>query len=628
MKKSFQTRVFINILLLILATCLSLTFLFVRNQARLLENDLIEDGINTTEVLASNLRLGLMTGGDEFLAEPVVGIMEQEDVLQVAVYGEKGRLVMLKEKTRPQAIASPDKVIAQLSKDGKPIVLNDPNHFEFWVPVSYSKSPAAYENGFFPKPSADKKTIGFVKLSLSKDKIINGRKYVMTWALFAVVLCISLGGMVSYYTASRVTGPLRFLVSEIRSMGRDGIKKLSSGGDNEIMELAEAFNAMADSLEKRESARKKAERVLHEAEERLRTVINNAPIVLYAVDAAGVFTLLEGKGLEGSLMPGEIVGRSALDLYGSLSVEEGDAVVSVPDVIKRVLSGETVYFVSVLSGIYFENRLVPFNDMYGKINGAIGIALDVTERKRSEEKLHAYQEELRSLASEMSIIEERERRAIATDLHDHIGQTLAMSKIRLGELKELSGTTPIAKQAAEIQGLIEQAISYTRSLTFELSPPILYELGFEAAVEWLTEQFREKHGLAINFENNGPVNNMDIESGVLIFKGVRELLFNIIKHAHASRARVIISASGGNVRVTVEDDGIGFLYPSSKAGRKGGIKSFGLFSIKEQLHHAGGQLHVRSIPGQGTTVTLEVPLKPGGRKAGQALNQFSPGSIP
>jgi PAS domain S-box-containing protein len=620
MRRSFKTRVFINILLLVLAACFSLSLLFARNQTGLLEKDLVEDGTNTAKVLASNLRLGLLTGGDEFLTEPLQGIMEQNDVLQVAVYGEKGNLVMLKEKISPQAIEPPYKVIALLGKDSKPVVLNGSNHFEFWVPVSYSRSPGKFENGFFPRPSTDKKTIGFVRLSLSKDKIIKGRKYVMTWAVLVIVLCIFLGSTVSYYTASRVTGPLRSLVSEIRSMGQDGIKRLSPDGDDEIIELAEAFNTMADSLDKRESARKKAERVLQEAEERLRTVINNAPIVLYAVDAAGVFTVLEGKGLEGSLMPGEVVGRSALDLYGSLTVEEGGAVIPISDVLKRVLSGETVYFVSMLSGICFENRLVPFSDMYGNIKGAIGIALDITERKRSEERLQAYQEELRSLASEMSLIEERERRTIATDLHDHIGQVLAMSKIKLGELRELSGTTPIAKQAVEIQGLIEQAISYTRSLTFELSPPILYELGFEAAVEWLTEQFREKHGLTIDFENDGPVNNLDTESAILIFKAVRELLFNIIKHAHASRVKVIISASGGTIMVTVEDDGIGFIYPSPKAGQKGGTKSFGLFSIREQLQHAGGQLHVRSIPGQGTTVTLEVPLKSGGVKAVQVLH--------
>jgi PAS domain S-box-containing protein len=611
MKRSFQTRVFINILLLVLAICFSLAFFFARNETSLLEDDLVEHGLNTSKVLASNLRLGLLTGGEEFLAEPVRAMMEQGDVLQVAVYGKKGNLVMLKEKTGLRVLEPPDKVMAKLSKDGTPVFFNGPHHSEFWAPVSYSRSPSRYENEFFPEPSGAKTTIGFVRLSLSRDNIVDARKDIITWTLMVIVLCIFLGSAVSYYIASRVTNPLKHLVAEIHTMGEDGIKELSASGDDEIRELAEAFNTMADSLKKRESARREAERVLHESEERLRTVINNAPIVLYAVDEAGVFTLSEGKGLEGSLKLGEIVGQSALDLCGSLSMEEGERMIPGSDVLKRVLSGETVNFVSTVSGAFFDNRLVPFVDAHGEIKGAIGIALDITERKLAEERLRAYQEELRSLAAELSLTEERERRAIATDLHDHIGQLLAISKIKLGELKELSGDTATVERAAAIRGLIEQAIEYTRSLTFELSSPILYELGFEPALEWLTEHFREKHGLVVTLESDGLTEPVDLETSILIFKAVRELLLNTAKHAQAHQARVMISGGGGAMRVTVEDDGVGFVYPSPETAQKGRIKSFGLFNIRERLRHAGGHLHIRSAPGQGTKVTLEVPLKPG-----------------
>ncbi len=120
---------------------------------------------------------------------------------------------------------------------------------------------------------------------------------------------------------------------------------------------------------------------------------------------------------------------------------------------------------------------------------------DITERKASEEKIRVYEEQLRSLASELTLLEERERRRIANDLHDHIGQNLALSKIKLGELRA-SVSSSLVKPLHEIHGLIEQTIQYTRSLTFELSPPILYELGFEAAVEWLAEQIQEKHGIS------------------------------------------------------------------------------------------------------------------------------------
>lgn len=611
MKKTFQRKVFIYILVLVLIISVSLTFLFAGIQTDLLADDITTNGINTSQVLAADLRLGLLSGGQQFLDEPVRGIMEQKDVLQVAIYGGKGKLVMLKGDRRLRSLEMPDKVMAKLTRSGAPVVLKGRSHFEFWAPVSYVRNSVNYEEGFFPGPSGDETVIGFVRLSLSKDKIVNGRKHIITVALIVVVLSIFLGSIVSYYIASRITNPLRSLVGEIRGMGGEGLKKLYTKGDEEIEELAEAFNTMADSLQKRELARMKAERVLHESEERLRTVINNAPIVLYAVDEAGVFTVSEGKGLEGSLKPGEIVGRSALDLYGSLVMEENGVVTPGSDVLRRVLLGETVNFISNVSGGCFDNRLVPFKDPDGTIRGAIGVALDITERKKAEEKLKAYQEELRALASELSLTEERERRAIATDLHDHMGQLLAISKIKLGELKELSGETAVVRHAGEIRELIEQAIDYTRSLTFELSSPILYELGFEPAVEWLTEQFQEKHRLTVTYENEGLAWPVDTETSILVFKAVRELLLNTVKHARASRARVIISGDDKTMRVTVEDDGVGFIHPSPDTPQKRKTRSFGLFSVRERLRNACGNLHVSSAPGQGTSVTIEIPLKPG-----------------
>lgn len=612
MKRSFQARVFVNVLSLVLTICFSLAFFFARLQTHLLESEIEADGIKTSKILASNLRLGLLTGGEEFLAEPVTGMMEQRDVMQVAVYGKKGGLVMLKEKKRLQNLQPAKNVIAQLRRYGKPVVLSGPHHFEFWVPVSYARSLNKYNNGFFPKPSVDKDIIGFAKLSLSKKKIINGRKYILTWTAVIIVFCIFLGSAVSYYIATRVTNPLKSLVGEIRNMGGSGIRKLSTSGDNEIRELSDAFNAMADSLEKRETARREAERVLHASEERLKTVIDNAPIILYAIDAAGVFTLVEGRGLGNSLKPGGIVGQSAFERCTSVSAEDGGKIIPDCDALKHVLSGETVNFVSTVSEGFFDNRLVPFRDAAGKIIGAIGVAIDITERKRAEEKLQLYQKELRSLASQLSLTEERERRVIATDLHDNIGQLLAISKIKLGKLKELSDDGEAVRQTDEIRGLIEQAIDYTRSLTFELSSPILYELGLEPAVEWLAEQFRAKYDLSVVFESDGLTVPLDTERSVLIFKAVRELLLNTVKHARAQQAIITVSGSGEVMKVTVEDDGAGFVYAPPEAANDGAIKSFGLFSVRESLRHAGGRLDIKSAPGHGTKVTLEVPVRAGG----------------
>jgi PAS domain S-box-containing protein len=232
---------------------------------------------------------------------------------------------------------------------------------------------------------------------------------------------------------------------------------------------------------------------------------------------------------------------------------------------------------------------------------------DITERKRAEERICIYQNQLRSLASELSLAEERERRRIASELHDHIGQTLAICKIKLGALQELASSTDLTGFCNEIRELIEQMIRYTRSLTADLSPPVLYELGLEAALEWLTERIREQHGILVEFMDDGEDKPMNDEIRVLLFKAVRELLVNVVKHAHPAKAKVSIQRNRGHLRITVQDDGVGFntLETNSNLGNNGG---FGLFSIRERLGHLGGHVEVESERGFGTRVSLVMPL--------------------
>ena len=171
---------------------------------------------------------------------------------------------------------------------------------------------------------------------------------------------------------------------------------------------------------------------------------------------------------------------------------------------------------------------------------AIGMVADISDRKKAEEDIRTYQEQLQSLASELSLTEERERRRLGTDLHDHIGQALAVSKIKLGVLQKSVTAKKQAKSLGEVRELIDQMIQDTRSLTFELSLPVLYELGFEAAVEWFARQVRSQHGLKVDVQNDMVPIPMDDEIKVLLFRSVRELMLNIVKHAQAHNARVTI----------------------------------------------------------------------------------------
>ena len=233
--------------------------------------------------------------------------------------------------------------------------------------------------------------------------------------------------------------------------------------------------------------------------------------------------------------------------------------------------------------------------------------LEIEERIGNEKKLRDQQDKLRALSSELLLTEERERRRIANDLHDRIGQTLAVTKIKLGELGEALPADTAADALTDIRELIEQTIQDTRSLTFELSPPVLYELGLEAALAWLVSQIQKKHGLRIGLKDDGQPKPLDNGCRVIAFRAARELLFNIVKHAQAKSASISIRRDDDAVRIDIEDDGIGFNaseFESFEAGSMG----YGLFSVRERLHPLGGRMKIHSEPGCGARVTIVLPL--------------------
>ncbi|MCK4752269.1 MAG: PAS domain S-box protein [Planctomycetes bacterium] len=243
----------------------------------------------------------------------------------------------------------------------------------------------------------------------------------------------------------------------------------------------------------------------------------------------------------------------------------------------------------------------------------IDLRSEISERQKVEEQLLVYQEQLRSLASELSLSEEQLRRKMAINIHDNISQNLAISKMKLESLANFSSSSEVTKTLNEIHDLIAQTINSTRSLTFELSPPVLYELGFEAAMEWLVRQMRERHGIAAEFEDDGEPKEMKDNVRVLLFQAVRELLVNVAKHAKAKKVTVSSRSVNGNIKVCIEDDGVGFdpsKVDSELYKTRGG---FGLFSIRERLGYMGGNINIESKEGEGTRITLEMLI---GRKNG------------
>lgn len=241
------------------------------------------------------------------------------------------------------------------------------------------------------------------------------------------------------------------------------------------------------------------------------------------------------------------------------------------------------------------------------VSGLVLSLRDITERTIAEREINENREQLRSLAMALTMAEEKQRRQLATELHDSIGQSLALANLKLGALLASGATQEHLARIDEIRAMIRDMIKTTRTLTFDLSPPVLYSVGFEAAIEWLGKRLRDEHGIEFKMHTFGTSRTMDENLMVLLFHAVRELLMNVVKHAEAENVKLFVSTGEEGINVVIEDDGVGF-NTEILMRRRVDTEGFGLFSIHERLWHVGGRFEIQSVPGHGTTVSLSVPF--------------------
>ena len=230
---------------------------------------------------------------------------------------------------------------------------------------------------------------------------------------------------------------------------------------------------------------------------------------------------------------------------------------------------------------------------------------DATARKKAEQEVKLQRERLRSLMADLLLAEEHERRRLAVDLHDGLSQTIALTQIKLSALR-LSMDGKLQSSLDEIEELVEQTDRAARSISFELSPPVLHDLGLEPALQWLVENIQDRYGIEILLKDDGQPKPADEKTRVILFRSIRELLINAAKHAGARRIHVRLERVEDRLNAAVEDDGAG-MEPDVAA-----VKGSGLFSIHERLSHVGGSMRIESAPGRGTKIHLCAPLTNGG----------------
>lgn len=229
------------------------------------------------------------------------------------------------------------------------------------------------------------------------------------------------------------------------------------------------------------------------------------------------------------------------------------------------------------------------------------------ELNATQEQLLTYYKKLQALAEHAALAEEEQRRKIAEELHDRIGQTLALSRIKLTNLQNQDLSQQTHQSLEELENLIQDILKDIRSLTIELSPPALYDLGPEAAIETLAKHYEKQHKIRIEFNDDGAAKPLEDKIALFIYKAARELLVNALKHARASRIWIYLRQVEDKFRVEIKDDGIGFNPENLHPER--GNSGFGLFNIKDRLNFYNGKMLIDSQPGNGSRFVIEVPLK-------------------
>lgn len=284
----------------------------------------------------------------------------------------------------------------------------------------------------------------------------------------------------------------------------------------------------------------------------------------------------------------------------------------------RSAIGLFLFFIvlAILLSISFSNQIAKIFNAYKRKVEKNSVEMDlkniqlqkeIKEKEKVTESLQHSEKKLRMLAADVQISEERERRRIAGDLHDSIGSALAISNLKLEMLSGKSENTEFIGDIELIHKNIKQVIQETRSLTFQLSPPVLYEVGLEAAIASLAEKTELQHGIKTIFENDNEEKYLPEDTRVHLFRSVRELLLNVIKYAKASQIKISIRKINEQIVLDVSDNGVGFKVTDQSTTPEI-MDGFGLFSIRERLKLLGGNINIKSELGKGTIITLQAPI--------------------
>lgn len=307
------------------------------------------------------------------------------------------------------------------------------------------------------------------------------------------------------------------------------------------------------------------------------------------------------------------VGRPISDIMSAL----GDAGLVASARAVLATQSPTAHEFQTETGRWYVRRALPYKNGEARVSGVIVTYTDITDARLAAEATRLARGDLadsrettfklRQLSAALALAEERERRVLAKDLHDDLGQMLAVIAIKAAVMQKLDLPAPLRLAVQECMKAVELTNQKLRSMALRLNPPMLDRLGFVEALHWLADEMHRVYALDVNVEDDGAPKPLDAGVSATLFRAVQELLRNVCQHARVNVATVSLARGAGNtMSVTVADAGAGF--DSDDVLLRNGESSWGLVGMRERLGLLGCDVKVHSVPGDGTAVALRVPL--------------------
>jgi PAS domain S-box-containing protein len=436
----------------------------------------------------------------------------------------------------------------------------------------------------------------------------------LMWLGTAVSLALALGWVGSNYLVMR---PVEALVRASTGLASGDLSTRTGlrHGKDELGRLTDTFDQMAQALEERELKRRLAEETLQTRD----NMIRELPLFPAAVCVCNQFGAVE------------LYNRTAVELWGweppvdhgdrrfcgsyQLFHPEGTPMPHSESPTAEVLrTGVPVWNRELVIGRPDGTRVpvlinvVPLRDADGLMIGAVSCFQDITERKQAEEKLHESNDRLQLMSRRLVQSQETERRHIARELHDEVGQTLTVAEMNLQAVLQSPRAASLTRRVQESIQAVERVLEQVRDLSLSLRPSMLDDLGLEPALRWYTSRQATLAGLQAEFRSDALEGRLDPAIETACFRVAQEALTNVVRHARARAVVVEMRKQDGRLHLFVRDDGVGF----DVAGRREQAAlgaSLGLLSMEERATLADGGLECKSAPGQGTEVHAWFPLK-------------------